>query len=103
MPKFTFEPHISISVKKIILFSLLAFIGFSSNAQDTTVTKTVSKKEQKQQEKQRRNSLAKQEEEGVLSFSRQTAAGIQLRTNGYGIFVEIGRSRSPRFTNLFAM
>jgi hypothetical protein len=103
LPKFTFEPHISISVKKIILFSLFALIGYSSIAQDTTVTKTVSKKEQKELEKQRRNALAKQEEEGVLAFTRQTAAGFQLRTNGYGFFLEIGRARSPRFTNLFAL
>ena len=90
-------------MKKFILFSLIALIGFNVNAQDTTATRSVSKKEQKQQDKKRRNSLAKQEEEGVLSFSRHTAGGVQLRTNGYGAFLEIGRSRSPRFTNLFIL
>lgn len=88
-------------MKKYIVVSLLAFIGFQSFAQDTTATKKPSNQEKKDQEKKRRNYLAKQEEEGVLIFSKQTAGGIQLRTNGYGAFLEIGRSRSPRFTNLY--
>lgn len=44
-----------------------------------------------------------QEEEGVLNFHRQTAFGVQLRNNGYGAFLELGRSRSPRFTNLYLL
>jgi hypothetical protein len=88
-------------VKKYIVVSLLAFIGFQSFAQDTTATQKATKQERREQERRRRNSLAKQEEEGVLIFNRQTAGGLQLRTNGYGAFLEIGRSRSPRFTNLY--
>jgi hypothetical protein len=90
-------------VKKFIVVSLFAFIGFASAAQDTTATKKTSKQERKEDERRRRNSLAKQEEEGVLIFSKQTAGGVQLRTNGYGVFLEIGRSRSPRFTNLYVL
>lgn len=88
-------------MKKFIVVSVLAFIGFHSFAQDPTAPNKPSKQEKKEQEKIRRNSLAKQEEEGVLIFSRQTAGGFQLRTNGYGAFLEIGRSRSPRFANLY--
>ena len=87
-------------MKKIILCSLLAFAGFCAFSQDTTTKKFI-KNERKQEDKKRRNILSKQEEEGVLSFSKHIAGGIQLRTNGYGAFLEIGRSRSPRFTNLF--
>lgn len=101
MPKFTFEPYIPIGVKKFIVFSLLTVIAFHSFAQDSTSTRKLSKKERKEDEKRRRNSLAKQQEEGVLAFTKQTAGGVQLRTNGYGAFLEIGRSRSPRFTNLY--
>jgi hypothetical protein len=90
-------------VKKFIVVSLVALLGYTSSAQDSTVTKNASKKEKKQEQKNRRNSLAKQEEEGVLSFTKQTAGGVQIRTNGYGVFLELGRSRSPRFTNLFVL
>lgn len=92
-------------MKKIILFSLVVIVGFSSFAQDSTSrnkSKSISKKERKQEDKRRRNSIVKQEEEGVLSFSKHTAGGVQLRTNGYGVFLELGRSRSPRFTNLYS-
>jgi hypothetical protein len=89
-------------VKKIILFTLISFVSYQSFSQDTTSRK-LSKNEQKQDEKRRRNAQMKQEEEGVLSFARHTAGGVQLRTNGYGAFLEIGRSRSPRFTNLFVL
>ena len=38
-----------------------------------------------------------------MNYSKQTSFGLQLRTNGYGLFLEIGRSRSPRFTNLYVL
>ncbi len=87
-------------MKKIILFSTLLLIGFGSFSQDST-GKTPDRKERKRAERSRRASMSRQEEEGVLSFRKQTAFGVQLRTNGYGAFLEIGRSRSPRFTNLY--
>lgn len=89
-------------MKKFILFSLIVLTGFASFAQDSTATAPTSK-ERKQQKKVRRNSIVKQEEEGVLNYSKQTAFGLQIRTNGYGLFLELGRSRSPRFTNLYVL
>lgn len=89
-------------MKKFILFSLLVTTGFISFAQDSTA-KTPTRKERKNAEIARRNSIIKQEEEGVLSYRKQTAFGLQLRTNGYGAFLELGRSRSPRFTNLYLL
>jgi hypothetical protein len=47
--------------------------------------------------------MVKQEEEGVLAYSKQSAFGLQLRSNGYGAFYELGRTRSPRFTNLYLL
>lgn len=87
-------------MKKIILFSVLLLTGLASIAQDSTA-KTPTRQERKKQATTRNNALVKQEEEGVLSYNKQTAVGLQLRTNGYGLFVELGRSRSPRFTNLY--
>lgn len=103
LPKFTFEPYISIYVKKFILIITLFSIGSGVWAQETTAT-TPTKQERKKTERTRRGSLNRQqEEEGVLNFRNQTAFGVQLRTNGYGAFLEIGRSRSPRFTNLYLL
>lgn len=90
-------------MKKIILFSFLAAISFSAFSQQDSTGRKLSKKEQKRLEEKTRQAKAKEQEEGVLFFSRQTAGGVQLRTNGYGAFLEIGRARSPRFTNLFLL
>jgi hypothetical protein len=102
LPKFTFQPHISIAVKKIILITIAALISFYSFAQDST-GKKLTKKERRSDEQKRRNALLKENEEGVLSFAKHTAGGVQLRTNGYGAFLELGRSRSARWTNLYVL
>lgn len=59
--------------------------------------------DRKAEKRQRINSIIKQEEEGNLSFSKQTAFGLQLRTDGYGAFLELGRRVSQRFTNLYSL
>ena len=67
----------------------------------------ISKKERKQEKKEEKrrktDALIKQEEEGVLAYNKQTAFGLQLRTNGYAAFVEIGKMKTPRFTNLYSL
>jgi hypothetical protein len=68
-------------------------------AQDSTSRQ--SKADRKAEKRQRINAIIKQEEEGNLSFRKQSSFGIQLRTNGYGVFYELGTRRSPRFTNLY--
>ncbi len=102
MPKFTFEHYISIYVKKLIGFSLFILLAAGSYAQDSTA-KTPNRTERKQNERARRSAISRQQEEGVLVFNKHTAFGAQVRTNGYGLFVELGRSRSPRFTNLYLL
>lgn len=89
-------------MKKIILFFFLACIGSVAMAQDSTKNKT-ERNDYKNEKRQRIDALSKQEEEGVLSYTRQTAFGIQLRNNGYGVFLELGRRRSPRFANTYSL
>jgi hypothetical protein len=85
--------------KHILLFSFL-FIGTISFTQDTT--STLSKKEERRLERRNRvNAVIKQEEEGVLAYTRQNSFGVQIRTDGYGFFYEHGRTQTPRFTNLY--
>lgn len=103
MPKFTFEPHIAYYVKKFILITLFTAAGFAGFAQDSTASKKIIKKDKKEEKRRHNATLAKQAEEGVLIFTKQTAGGVELRTNGYGAFLEIGRARSPRWTNLYSL
>ncbi|HWJ92672.1 MAG TPA: hypothetical protein VNR87_16255 [Flavisolibacter sp.] len=89
-------------MKKLILFIFVSLTGFALFAQDSTGKKS-SKEDRKAEKRQRINSIIKQEEEGNLSFRKQSAFGLMLRTNGYGAFYELGKRRSPRFTNLYSL
>lgn len=88
------------TVKRLIVFACI-ITSLSSTAQDSTSTDRPSKKEAKNEKRERRNAILKQEEEGVLAYNKQTVFGLKLRTNGYGLLFELGRSKSPRFTNLY--
>jgi hypothetical protein len=59
------------------------------------------RKEKKEARRQKINEMARQAEEGVLVFNKQSLFGIQLRTNGYGIFYEYGKMKSNRKTDIF--
>jgi len=89
-------------VKKIVLISCLSLFTLYSFAQDSTV-KQSKKAPKKEVDRQRINTMMKQEEEGVLVFSKQTVVGIELRTNGYGAFLELGRMKTPRWTNIYSL
>lgn len=88
-------------MKRII--AIVCFLCTTSGllAQDTTAKKENSKERRQSEKRQRIDAMSKQEEEGVLLFRKQNAFGIQLRTNGYGLFYEIGRFKSPRFANTY--
>jgi hypothetical protein len=95
-------------VKKIILVILVLSTGVSLFGQDSTNTnppiqKKIGKEDKKAEKRQRINAIIKQEEEGNLSFRKQSAFGVELRTNGYGMFFELGRRKSARYTNLYSI
>lgn len=93
-------------MKKIIFLIFIVCLGSTSFAQDTTVkanTKANTKAEKKAEKRKRIDAIIKQEEEGNLSFTKQTAIGIALRTNGYGAFVELGRRKSARFSSTYLL
>ena len=85
-----------------MLFVFVSFLGLQLCAQDSSGRK-LSKADKKAANRQRINAIIKQEEEGNLSFRKQSVFGLQLRTNGYGAFYELGKRRSPRFTNLYTI
>ena len=103
LPKFTlYNLTYSISVKKVIFLVFIIASATSILAQDST-SQISSKKARKEEKRQRINAMVKQEEEGNLSYVRQNGFGIMLRTNGYGIFFEIGRRKTQRFTNTYSI
>jgi hypothetical protein len=85
-------------VKKFsLIIIIITSIANTTYAQDRREEKT----EKKEAKRQKINELIRQAEEGVLVYHKQSIFGIQLRTNGYGFFYEMGRMKSNRKTNIF--
>ncbi|NOT51455.1 MAG: hypothetical protein HOP10_09285 [Chitinophagaceae bacterium] len=86
-------------MKKLSITVLLVTITLGSFAQDSTGKKD----DKKAARRQKINNLIKQDEEGILVYRRQTIVGGQFRTNGYGGFIEIGRMKTVRKTNIYRL
>jgi len=84
-------------VKKLSLIIIITAIAITSFAQSNREQK----REKKEAKRQKINELVRQAEEGVLIYQKQSIFGIQLRTNGYGAFYELGRMKSNRKTNIY--
>jgi len=87
-------------VKKLSLTVVLVTIVFALAAQDSTNGKSP-KNDKKEARRQKVNNLIKQAEEGVLVYRKQSIFGVQGRTNGYGLFYELGRMQTNRKTNIY--
>lgn len=61
------------------------------------------KNDKKEARREKINQLIKQAEEGVLVYSKQNIFGLQFRTNGYGLFYELGRMKTNRKTNIYRL
>jgi hypothetical protein len=84
---------------RLFLTSIIFFITAAAFAQQTSSQKQSRKAERKQ----RINALAKQEEEGVIAYPKHTIFGGKLNSDGYGLFLEIGRARSIARSWLFQL
>ena len=91
----------SISVKRLNLVFLFVAIGFIGSAQDSTSSSREARNSRKEARRQEANNRIKQDEEGVLVFRKQSIFGIQAKTNGYGIFYELGKMKTNRKTNIY--
>lgn len=87
-------------VKKIIFGVIVTVISVAAVAQNQQQS---AKEIKKAANKERINQLIKQEEEGAIIFQKQTTFGIKLNSDGYGAFLELGRLKTPRKTNLFSL
>jgi hypothetical protein len=86
-------------VKKLSLVLLFATSFLALSAQE----KKSGKKDKKEEKKEKVAAMVKQAEEGVLVYRKQNIFGAQFRTNGYGIFYEMGRMKTNRRTNIYRL
>ena len=88
-------------MKKLFMIAFLFILGSSLFAQEP---ETKNKKDARKEEKKKKISdLIRQDEEGVLVYSKQSIFGLQLRTNGYGVFYERGKMKTQRNTMLYSL
>lgn len=87
---------------KKVFFVLLLMNSTWVLGQQRTQPESFSQRMQKKAErKEKINQLIRQEEEGALIFQKQSAFGIKLNTDGWGLFYEKGKYKSITKTNLW--
>lgn len=86
-------------MKKLSLVIVTILVAVSCIAQDNQDEKRF-KKEAK---RRKINEIIKQTEEGVLVYEKQNIFGLQLRSNGYGAFYELGKMKTNRKTNIYRL
>lgn len=84
-------------MKKLSLIAILFSLAIASVAQD----RREEKREKKEAKREKINEMVRQAEEGILVYQKQSIFGIQLRTNGYGAFYELGKMKTNRKTNIY--
>ncbi len=84
-------------MKKLLCLLVVIMVSAIALAQTNKTPKQVRKEEKRK----RIDALIKQEEEGIIAYHKQTVYGVKLNTDGYGAFLEIGRSKSVKKAMLF--
>jgi hypothetical protein len=85
-------------VKNIVFAALCLLVVTGSFAQNKDA-----KQQKKQENAERINRMIAQEEEGAIIFQKQTVFGIKLNSDGYGMFLEMGRMKTARKSNLYSL
>ncbi len=88
-------------MKKLIIIAgfLAAYLPVFSQGIIGRKNKSESRREER---KKKINDLIRQDEEGLLVYSKQSIFGIQLRSNGYGFFIEKGKMKSQRNSSVYS-
>jgi len=87
-------------MKKIFFSFFILTISFASLAQDSTKSRRDEKRDKR---KESISAMAKQEEEGVITYRKHFLAGVKLTSDGYGGFLEIGRAQSVKRSLLYQL
>lgn len=61
------------------------------------------KSEKKAAQREKVNNLIRQQEEGALVFNKQTAFGVRLNTDGWGLMLEKGKMKNVVTTNFISL
>ncbi len=88
-------------MKKLSLLASIMLILSCSQLTAQDGSKKEDKQDRKEARREKVNNLIRQSEEGVLVFRKQSIFGIQARTNGYGIYYELGKMKTNRKTNIY--
>lgn len=79
----------------VAITTLFVTVAYSQNRD--------AKQQKKEERKELINRMIMQEEEGAIIFQKQTVFGIKLNTDGYGMFLEMGRMKTSRKSNLYSL
>ncbi|GEO08435.1 hypothetical protein SAE01_09310 [Segetibacter aerophilus] len=85
-------------VKNIVLVAISTLIVTVSYSQAKDL-----KQQKKAEKREQINRMISQEEEGAIIFQKQTVFGVKLNTDGYGMFLEMGRMKTARKANLYSL
>lgn len=88
-------------MKKLLVIIFLFPIALASFSQDPRTEKD--RTNRREEKRKKINDLIRQDEEGLLVYSKQSIFGIQLRTNGYGFFIEKGKMKSQRNSGIYSL
>ena len=88
-------------MKKYTAVVIFFVITSSIFAQTNPNSPATTKQDKKAAKRQKMNARMKLEEEGDPAFKKQSAFGIKLNTDGYGISYEKGKYRTPRRTTIY--
>lgn len=89
-------------VKKLFISIVVSASFFTAYSQQPANKPPEKTRQQIQQErKEKLNKLIKQSEEGALIYSKQSAFGIKLNTDGWGAFYEHGKYKTIENTNIW--
>lgn len=89
-------------MKKLTLIAFIVAFTLPVFAQNSdTSSRKDSRVDRKEAKRKRIAELSRQAEEGVLIYSKQSIFGLQLKTDGYGLFYELGKMKSNRKTNIY--
>lgn len=90
-----------VALKRILLFAIIGLIACVSEAQQPVSRTGKTPSSKKEERRKKINAMIKQAEEGVLVYNKQHTYGVQGRSNGYGLFYELGRMKTPLRTNVY--
>lgn len=83
-------------MQKIFFLILIISLSFGASAQQT-------KKQRQAEKRARKNTMVKEEEEGVIAYKKSFAVGGKLTSDGYGAFLELGRASSVKKALLYQL